>query len=225
MAEITLAAEVGRPLGSSHSRRLRALGKIPAVVYGHGTEPVPVAVSARELRVALFGRVGIEHVALAGGGGPDVPRPRREMQRHPVKNTVIHVDFQIVRRDEVIAADVPVSVIGEAIEVQHGDGLVDQQLFTLPVRARPADIPTAVEVDVTDLIIGGSIRVADLQLPAGVHTELDDDVAVVVGQPPRVQAAEGEGVEGEGAPEEGGAVPSTPIGEETGSAAGAGDEG
>ena len=85
--------------------------------------------------------------------------------------------------------------------MHHGDGLVDQQLFTLPVRAKPADIPTVVEVDITDLTIGGALRVADLNLPAGVTTELEDDVAIVTGQPPRVQALEGEEGEAEAAAE------------------------
>jgi large subunit ribosomal protein L25 len=119
------------------------------------------------------------------------------MQRHPVRGTVTHVDFQIVGRDEVIAADVPVTVVGEALEVQHGDGLVDQQLFTLSVHARPADIPTVIEVDVTDLTIGAAIRVADLKLPAGVTTDADEETAIVIGQPPRVEAAEEAPAEGE----------------------------
>ena len=121
----------------------------------------------------------------------------REMQRHPVRGTVIHVDFQIVRRDEIIAADVPIILVGEALEVHHGDGLVDQQLFALPVRAKPADIPVVIEVDVSGLTIGAALRVADLQLPPGVTTELEGEAAIVTGQPPRVQALEGEGAEGE----------------------------
>jgi large subunit ribosomal protein L25 len=200
MPEITLHAEVGRPLGSRPARRLRAEGKIPGVVYGHGTDPVPVAVVARELRIALSGDSGTNALLSLEAGDTTFLTLARELQRHPVKGTVTHVDFQIVRRDEIIAAEVPVSLIGEALEVHHGDGLVDQQLFTLPVRARPADIPTVVEVDVTDLVIGGAIRIADLNLPSGVTTDLEDDAVVVSGQPPRVQG-EGEGGEGEAAAE------------------------
>jgi large subunit ribosomal protein L25 len=196
MPEITLQAEVGRPLGSRPTRRLRTEGKIPGVVYGHGTDPVPVAVVGRELRVALSGESGSNTLLSLQAGDRTFLTLAREMQRHPVRGTVTHVDFQIVRRDEIIAADVLVTLVGEALEVHHGDGLVDQQLFTLPVRAKPADIPTVVEVDVTDLTIGSALRVADLNLPAGVTTELEDDVAIVIGQPPRVQALE-EGEEGE----------------------------
>jgi large subunit ribosomal protein L25 len=215
MPEITLEAEVGRPLGSRPSRRLRHEGKIPGVVYGHGSDPVPVAVAARDLRVALSGESGSNTLLSLKAGDQTFLTLAREMQRHPVRGTVTHVDFQIVRRDEIIAADVPVTVVGEALEVQHGDGLVDQQLFTLPVRARPADIPTVIEVDVTDLTIGGALRVADLALPAGVTTDLDDEVAVVIGQPPRV-AGPGEGGEAEG-------EAAAPVATEAGAAESAGE--
>jgi large subunit ribosomal protein L25 len=211
MAEIVLEAEAGRHLGSAASRRLRAEGKIPGIVYGHGTEPVPVAIAARDLRVALSGQAGTNTLLSLRAGGKTYLTVARELQHHPVRGTVTHVDFQIVRHDEVIAADVPIFLEGEAIEVHHGDGLVDQQLFTLPVRAKPADIPTHFEVDISALTIGGVIRVGDLGLPSGVSVDLDDEVPVVTGVPPRVQAG---AEEGEGAPasagEAGGGEPAAP---------------
>jgi large subunit ribosomal protein L25 len=112
------------------------------------------------------------------------------MQRHPIAQTVTHVDFQIVRRDEVIAADVPIVLIGEAVEVHHGDGLVDQQMFTLAIKARPADIPTSLEVDISGLTIGAQLRISDLTMPAGVTTEIDPETAIAIGQPPRVVTLE-----------------------------------
>ncbi len=193
MPEITLAAELGRPLGSRPSRRLRHNGRIPAVVYGHGAEPVSVTVVARDLRLALSGESGTNTLLSLRAGDQTFLALARELQRHPVKGTVIHVDFQIVRRDEILSAEVPVTLVGEALEVHHGDGLVEQQVFSLTVNARPADIPTGLEVDVSALTIGGSIRVADLALPPGVSTEVDPESAVVIGQPPRVQAAGEEG--------------------------------
>ncbi|MGH9093524.1 MAG: 50S ribosomal protein L25 [Acidimicrobiales bacterium] len=198
MPEIILHAEVGRTIGSRPARRLRRDGWIPGVVYGHGTDPVPVAVVGRDLRTALSGDSGSNTLLSLQAGDRTFLTLAREMQRHPVRGTVTHVDFQIVRRDEIIAADVPVTLVGEALEVHHGDGLVDQQLFTLPVRAKPADIPSGLELDVSSLTIGGALRVADLELPAGVTTDLEDDVPIVTGQPPRVQAL-AEGEEGEAA--------------------------
>ncbi len=204
MPDIILHAEVGRDLGSRPTRRLRAEGKIPGVVYGHGTDPVPVAVVGRDLRVALSGESGTNALLSLDTGETTYLALARVLQRHPVKGTVTHIDFQIVGRDEVIAADVPVNLIGEALEVAHGDGMVDQQLFTITIHARPADIPTVVEVDVSELTIGGAIRVSDLALPSGVTTDLEDEAVVVSGQPPRV-AGEGEG--GEGEPTADGAAP------------------
>jgi large subunit ribosomal protein L25 len=202
MPEIVLEAEAGRPLGSPASRRLRAEGKIPGIVYGHGAEPVPVAVVGRDLRIALSGSAGANALLSLRAGGKTYLAIARELQRHPVSGTVTHIDFQIVRRDEIVAADVPVTLVGEAVEVHHGDGLVDQQLFALPVRARPADIPTHVEVDISALTIGTVIRVGDLVLQDGVTVDLDADVPLVSGVPPRVQAVEG----AEGASAESGAA-------------------
>ena len=183
------------------SRRLRREGKIPGVIYGHGTDPLPVAVGARELRVALNGEAGANQLLSLDTGSGTYLTLARDMQRHPVAQTVTHVDFIIVRRDEVISADVPITLVGEALEVQHGDGLVEQQMFTLPINAVPADIPSGLEADISELTIGGQIRVSDLTLPPGVTTEVDPETAVAIGQPPRVVVeeevvAEGEGEEG-----------------------------
>jgi large subunit ribosomal protein L25 len=201
MAEVVLAAEIGRPVGSRAVRRLRREGKIPGVIYGHGTDPLPIAVVGRELRVALNGEAGANQLLSLNTGAETYLTLARDMQRHPVAQTVTHVDFIIVRRDEVIAADVPIILIGEALEVHHGDGLVDQQMFTLSINAVPGAIPTSLEVDVSALTIGDAIRVSDLALPAGVTTDVDPEVAIAIGQPPRVVSAdeEGEGAEGEGA--------------------------
>jgi large subunit ribosomal protein L25 len=198
MADVTLAAEVGRPLGSRATRRLRREGKIPGVIYGHGTDPVSVAVSARELRVALNGEAGANQLLSLQTGSATYLTLARDMQRHPVAQTVTHVDFQIVRRDEVIAADVPIVLVGEALEVHHGDGLVDQQMFTLAIKARPADIPTSLEVDISGLTIGAQLRISDLAMPAGVTTEIDPETAIAIGQPPRVATAEEEAEAEEG---------------------------
>jgi large subunit ribosomal protein L25 len=201
MAEVVLAAEVGRPIGSRAVRRLRREGKIPGVIYGHGTDPLPIAVVGRELRVALNGEAGANQLLSLNTGSETFLTLARDMQRHPVAQTVTHVDFIIVRRDEVIAADVPVILVGEALEVHHGDGLVDQQMFTLSINAVPAAIPTSIEVDVSALTIGDAIRVSDVALPSGVTTDVDPESAVAIGQPPRVVTAEeaGEGAEGEAA--------------------------
>jgi large subunit ribosomal protein L25 len=188
MAEIKLPAEPGRPTGSRPSGRLRAAGKVPAVVYGHGLEPLSVAVEGRALRAALTTEAGMNALLDLEVDGASHLTMAREIQRHPVRGTVMHVDFQVVRRDEVIAAEVPITLVGEATRVHQDDGVVDQQLFNLTVQATPGRIPNTIEVDVTALVIGDTIRVENLSLPDGVETEVDPETAVVVGQPPQVTA-------------------------------------
>jgi len=190
MAEVVLAAEVGRPLGSRAVRRLRRAGRVPGVIYGHGIAPLPVAVAARELRVALTGEAGANQLLSLDTGSGTYLTLAREMQRHPVAQTVTHVDFVIVRRDEVISAEVPIVLVGDAVEVHHGDGLVEQQMFTLTINALPSDIPSSLEADISGLTIGGQVRVSDLTLPAGVTTDVDPETAVAIGQPPRVVVLE-----------------------------------
>ncbi|HEX9530834.1 MAG TPA: 50S ribosomal protein L25, partial [Acidimicrobiales bacterium] len=203
MPEIPVIAEVGRPTGSASSRRLRHHGKVPAVLYGHGMEPQPLAVDGRSLRAALTTQAGLNALLSLQVDGASHLAMARDIQRDPVRRTVSHVDFQVVRRDEVMAADVPIVLVGEATEVAIGDGLVDQQMHTLSIRATPDAIPNVIEVDVSGLAIGETIRVGDLELPARVTTEADPEQAVVVGQPPQVLAAdlvaEAEAVEGEAA--------------------------
>jgi large subunit ribosomal protein L25 len=205
MPEITLVAEPGRTTGTSATRRLRNEGKIPGVVYGHGTDPVSVSVVARDFRIAMSGEASLNTLLSLDVAGTNYLTLARDIQRHPVKGVVTHIDFLIVRRDEVIAAEVTINLVGEAIEVHHGDGIVDQQLFTLPIRAVPASIPSSLEIDISELTIGASLKVSDIVLPQGVVADIDDDVNVVTGQPPRVITAEEEGTTEEPAEGEEGA--------------------
>ncbi|MGH9189818.1 MAG: 50S ribosomal protein L25 [Acidimicrobiales bacterium] len=198
MQEVTLTADPARPTGSAASRRLRIAGKVPAVLYGHGVEPQALAVDARELRAALMGEARLNALISLDVGDTRHLAMARQLQRDPVRGTLRHVDFVIVRRDEVVSAEVPIRLVGEAVEVDRADGLVEQQLFSLVVHARPGDLPPSVEVDVSSLTIGDSIRVGDLVLPSGVSTELEPDEAVVIAQASRV-AATLESTEAEGA--------------------------
>jgi large subunit ribosomal protein L25 len=207
MAEIPVPVEAGRRAGSSASRRLRAEGKIPGVVYGHGIEPLSVTVDARALRSALTTEAGLNALLALQVDGQTHLTLAREIQRHPVRGTVSHVDFQVVRRDEVVTSEVPISLVGDATAVHREDGLVDQQLFSLAVQAVPTRIPNVIEVDVSELTIGEVVKVGQLTLPEGVSTEVDPEAAVVVGQPPQVSAADlvREGEEPEAAEAEAGA--------------------
>lgn len=180
MAEITLIAEAGRATGSSHSKRLRRTGRIPAVVYGHGMDAVAVSVDARDFRHALSGEAGLNQLLSLRVEGRTHLTLARVLQRHPVRNTVVHVDFQVVGRDEIVAADVPIVLVGEAKAVEVERGIVEHPLTSLTVNANPGSIPNEISLDVSGLAVGDTIRVADLVLPAGVTTDVDPDEAVVV---------------------------------------------
>jgi large subunit ribosomal protein L25 len=208
MAEITLPAHTGRSTGTRPSRRLRGEGKVPGTVYGLGSESVSVAVDWRELRHALTTDAGMNAlINLEIDGHASELTIVKEMQRHPIKRNVLHVDFLRVSRDVAIEVEVPIVLEGEAEEVTKNEGIVDQALFHLTIKAKPGSIPNEITVDISALTIGDAIRVGDLTLPAGVETEVDPEEAVVIGQAPQivelpedVEAAEGEeGAEGEAA--------------------------
>ena len=215
MEEVTLTVEAGRPVGSRPARRLRRAGKIPAVLYGHGVDAMSLAVDARSLRGALTTDAGVNALITLQVDGDRHLAMARQLQRDPVRGTVTHVDFVIVRRDEVVSAEVPVHLVGDAEAVHRENGLVNQEVFALPIKAKPGDIPGAIEVDVSRMVIGDTIRVEDLRLPPGVTTDLDPEAPVAVGAAStaaaEVAAAEeeaaaeaaAEGVELEGAPAEG----------------------
>ena len=188
MDEVSLVADVGRVKGSSESRRLRRAGKVPGVLYGHGIEPIDVAVGSRELRAALTSESGLNALISLDAEGKKHLAMARQLQRHPVRRSIDHVDFVIVRRDEVISAEVPIHLVGEAEKVERADGLVEHTMFSLMVHAKPADIPNAIEVDISGLEIGDAIRIGDIKLGSGVATTLDPDEPVVLGQASRVAA-------------------------------------
>jgi large subunit ribosomal protein L25 len=221
MAEITLVADPGRPTGSAASRRLRAAGRIPAVVYGHGGAGTSVSVDGRDLRHALSGEAGLNQLLSLKVGSDTHLALARAVQRHPVRHTVLHVDFQIVRRDEVISAEVPIVLVGEARAVEQEKGVVEQLLTTLTINATPARIPPNLEVDITDLTVGTGVRVSDLSLPSGVTTDVPPDELVVLASLTRAALGEEEEEAAEG--EEGAGAESGEAGE--GSATPASEEG
>lgn len=205
MAEITLHADTGRPTGSRASGRLRAEGKVPGTVYGLAKDPSSVSVVWRDLRHVLTGEAGLNALIDLEIGGSTELVIVKEMQRHPVRRDVLHVDFLRVSRDQEITVEVPIVLHGEATEVLTHDGQVDQALYHLAISAKPADIPNEIGIDISGLTIGEAIRVGDVELPPGVTTEADPEDAIVsasvaqeadLGEIAEVEEAE-EGAEGE----------------------------
>jgi len=196
MQEVSLVAEAGRHTGSPSSRRLRAAGRVPAVLYGHGIEPQSLAVEASALRAALHSEAGLNALITLDVAGTRHLAMARQIQRHAIRRTLSHVDFVIVRRDEVVSVEVPLRLVGEALKVERADGLVEQQLFALVVNATPGNIPSAIEVDVSAMAIGDAIRVGDLNLSAGVSTDIEPEEPVVLAQASHTAAEVEEADEG-----------------------------
>jgi large subunit ribosomal protein L25 len=181
MPEVTLVAKARETRGGSRAAgRLRADDMIPAVVYGRGSEARPVTVARRELRQVLTGDAGMNALINLDVDGDTLLTIVRDVQRHPVRNNVTHVDFILVSRDEAVTVEVPIALEGEAAEVLRHDGTVDQQMFTLTVQAKPGNIPNELTLDISSLDIGDTLRVGDLRLPTGATTEVDPEEPVVV---------------------------------------------
>lgn len=175
----TLSAEAGRVTGSPASRRLRAADRIPGVLYGHGMEPISLSVARRDLRVALSGPAGSNTLLSLSVDGKQYNAVVKELQRHPVRRNVAHVDFIQIDLSEEITVNVPVHLTGTAKQVLSAGGLVDPAVDTLELRTTPANIPNEILIDVTDLEPNSVIRLSDITLPSGVVALGDPDMPVV----------------------------------------------
>jgi large subunit ribosomal protein L25 len=208
--DVTLTAEPRAERGSRPAGRLRRSGKVPAVVYGLGTDTLAVTVPARELMNILA--KGTNTLITLKVDGDEALTLARQVQRDPTRGDLVHVDFVRVRTDVAVAAEVGLHLTGEPAGVRDG-GIVEQLIFTLPIEAKPQDIPTGIEHDISALEIGDQLRVAELTLPAGVTATVEDDALVAQVVAPRVveeevpeevegeEGLEGEAAEGEAAPE------------------------
>jgi len=181
MSEIVLSAETTRETGTRSSRRLRREARVPAVVYGLSQDPVSIDVDWPDLRRALTTDAGVNAVIHLEFGGAKQMSIVKDIQRHPVRRDVIHVDFLRIDPKQDVTVDVPIVMVGEAKEVFDADGMVDQNLFSLTVNSAPDSIPNELEIDISDLVIGDSKRVGDIALPAGVTTDVDVEETVAVG--------------------------------------------
>ncbi|MEM9515733.1 MAG: 50S ribosomal protein L25 [Actinomycetota bacterium] len=212
MTETVLNANTGRATGSATSRRLRREGRIPAVVYGHGMDPLSVDVDRRELRHALSGAAGLNTILDLTVDGNVYPSLIKDIQRHPVRRTVLHVDFIQVNLNEEVVVAIPVTLEGEAKEVLQNNGLVDLSMPEFEVRTTPRNIPEGITIDVTAMTMDTVIRVEDVELPDGVEAASDPDSPVVtvltmraiVEDEPAAEGEELEGEEGEAGDGEGG---------------------
>ncbi|MGO8883367.1 MAG: 50S ribosomal protein L25/general stress protein Ctc [Streptosporangiaceae bacterium] len=173
MPEVRIAAEPRTEFGKGPARRERRAGKVPAVLYGHGTEPRHVSLPGHEVLLALrTANVLIRLEGLAGGSQLALPKA---VQRDAIKGYVEHVDLIMVRQGEKVTVEIPVTITGEVVP----DGMLDQQLVQIAVDAEATNIPPGIEVDVEGLGIGESVHAEDLKLPAGVTLAVEPDILVL----------------------------------------------
>lgn len=178
MAELILKTDTQREMGTRPSRRLRRSGRVPGVVYGLGGESVSVAVDARELRSALNTEAGLNALLTLEVEGDRQLSLVKELQHHPVRNEVIHVDFIRVDADVAVEVEVRMVLEGEATAVTNEDGVVDQAAFTIRVLAKPEAIPNELSIDISEMVMGDTVRAGDLELPEGVELAGDPEELV-----------------------------------------------
>lgn len=173
MPEVHIVATPRTDFGKGPARRERRAGRVPAVLYGHGTRPQHVSLPGHDVLLALrTANVLIRLDGLAGGSELALPRA---VQRDPIKGTVEHVDLLLVRHGEKVTVDVPVTVSGEVAP----DGLLDQQIVQISVEAEATRIPPAIDVDVRGMAVGTSVHAGGLRLPAGVTLADEPDLLVL----------------------------------------------
>jgi large subunit ribosomal protein L25 len=206
MADNQLVADKREGTGKGVARKLRAAGRVPAVLYGTGLEPTPLSVDAKDLYHLLHTGAGTNVlVDLKVGQETHLALPR-DVQRDHIRGRYWHVDFLAVRADAKITLTVPVRVVGESPGVKLG-GVLEHHLWELQVECLPADVPDAIDADISALEeIGTSLKVADLPVPQGVTILTAPEESVVAVQQPQApvveeaaEVVEGEVVEGEAA--------------------------
>ena len=190
MPEVQITAQTRDEFGKGAARRTRRVGRVPAVLYGHGTETRHLSLPGHELMLALK----TPNVLLYLDGlknGSEIALPKA-VQRDPIKGFIEHVDLILVRRGEKVTVEVPIRVAGDIAP----DGMLDQQLVQIAVEAEATSIPQGLDVDVDGMEIGAAVHAGDLKLPRGVTLQVDPETLVlhVIAQPtaeePAAEAAE-----------------------------------
>ena len=181
MPTVQLSAKARTNTGKGAARSLRSAGEIPAVIYGHAREPQSLSIPTREFE-KLLEKVSAESTVIELSLASGVARTLiREIQRHPFKKQILHIDFQELVAGEKVSVNVPIVLTGTPEGVRVSGGILSQVMSELTIRVDPVNIPRRIEADVTNVAIGHSLHVSDLTIPDGVEVldELDATVAVV----------------------------------------------
>ena len=187
MAEFVVEAEVRVEFGKNASRRLRATGKIPAVVYGRNFESARITVDPKRVTEVLASESGRNTIFTLRYGGKSTDVLIKDFQLDPLKGTLVHADFQHVSMDELMHFRVPVEVSGSSVGVKAG-GVLDLVLREIEVECLPGDVPDEISVAVDDLDIGDAVRVSELKLDSEkIRILTDPDLVVLTVVPPRIE--------------------------------------
>ncbi len=172
MAEITIAAETRTEFGKGAARRIRRADKVPAVLYGHGSDPVHVTLPGHDLMMALKQANALLTIDLGSDTHLAIPK---QVQRDPIMGFIEHADLLIVKRGEKVTVDIAVTLVGEAAP----DTLVVLENASVSIEAEATNIPDGVEVSVEGLAVGEQIHASDLSLPSGSELAVDGDLLIV----------------------------------------------
>jgi large subunit ribosomal protein L25 len=192
--QVTLTAEPRASRGRGEARRLRRTGRIPAVAYGAGLDATPVSVDGLELYHALRTDAGLNALIRLHIDGDVYLTLARELQRHPVRREIMHVDFVAVDRARKVTVDVPIHLEGHAPGADEG-GVIDQVLFTAEVEVLPLNVPDQLKLDISGMQIGDMQRLEDLPLPEGVTLLEDPESTIVSVSAPMMDVTEAEAAE------------------------------
>jgi large subunit ribosomal protein L25 len=203
MASASLSAEARTETGKGVARKLRAAGRVPAVVYGHAREAQALSLQTRELEKLLSSIATGSTVVELTLGGATTKTLIREVQRHPFKKQILHVDFQELVAGEKVTVEIPLVFVGTPEGVRLSGALLEQILHSIEVLVDPANIPNHIDVDVTNLAMGHSLHVNELSLPPGLEVLTDEDATVCAVVAPRavVEETPAEGAEAVPEPE------------------------
>lgn len=187
MASATLSASPRSTVGKGVARTLRAAGQVPGVIYGHARDAQPLAINTRDLE-KLLEHISAESTVVEVSIDGRVSRTLiREIQRHPFKRQILHIDFQELVAGEKVTVSVPIVLSGVPEAVRTEGAVLDQTMRELEIEVDPAHMPSRIEIDISGLVIGHSIHVSDLPIPPGVEVLDDPEQTVVVLSAPRVE--------------------------------------
>ena len=190
MATVSLSAKARDTIGTGNARKLRQQGEVPAVIYGHSREAQSLSLNTRDVEKLLTQIAGTSTVVELTVDGKTARTLIREVQRHPFKRQVLHVDFQELVAGEKVTLRVPLRFHGTPVGVRDSGGILEETMHQVSLRVDPSSIPDHIDVDVGALTIGHSIHVRDLNLPAGAEVMDDEDATVALVSAPRAVVEE-----------------------------------